>query len=77
MGDPSACAPRGVLAFAAALTLKQPVADGEGTRADQDQQRDPGDRLGLERLIDELEGHRADQQPGAERHHHGDDSPAR
>jgi len=49
----------------------------EGHRADQDQQRDLGDRAGLERLVDELEGDRADQQPGPQRHHHRDHAAAR
>jgi hypothetical protein len=46
-----------VLALAAAAAGQQPIPDGEDGRADQDQQRHPGDGLGLERLVDQLEGH--------------------
>jgi hypothetical protein len=66
-----------VLPFAAAVTRQQPVTDGEDGPAHQHEQPDPGDRLSLQRLVDEFERDRADQQPGTESHHGRNHPPAR
>ena len=62
-GDPSACTPSGVLRSPPPWRDNKPVTHGENRRPDQDQQGHPRDRAGLDSLVDELVGDRADQQP--------------
>ena len=58
----------GLPTLRATASFEHPVSTGESRRAHEERQSDPANRSRLERLVDELERDRADQEPGTKRH---------
>jgi hypothetical protein len=67
----------GVLAVSAAASVEPPVSERERRRSDQCVGTNGRDFARLQRLIDELEGNRPDQEAGTQRHHDRDELLAR